>query len=421
LAKNAVIGLNLGSKTMKAVEIVAERDGFRVTRIAVRPTPESMIVNGVIIDAPMIGEAVGQMLLEEGFSGKQVVIGCGGQTDIVVRVTDVPRMDARELNKAMKYDLERHLPFPVTQARESVSYCMYSGPGDDPSGPTMELTITALKDEACNKQMEIVKRARRRIEAIDAEPFAIGRALVSAAPESPMDRCVALVDLGQEATNIAMVHHNWLRFSRSVPMAGDTFSAAVGQELIVQADEAEELKLRYSLLSTMDYGGDGEASGGEDDYGGGPEPGLGMALDDDETAMFSGLDEGPVELGDVSAGGGGPADVGRAVSDALRSVVSELGAEVSRSIEYYRSHHDDVEIDKVLLVGGSSLIANLAPVMQAELGELPTEIGDPFSGLIVDPGAGYTEEALARLGPVVAVATGLALYPWADALEARWR
>lgn len=423
MSRDAVVGLELGSKTIKAVEIERRRDRLVMTRAAVRPTPDGMVIDGYIIDADAIGQEVSAMLRDEGFSAKRAVVACGGQTDMVVRITEVPRMSAKDLRNAMKYDLERHLPFPPADARDSVQYSVYEGPDVDPTNPNMEVTITALKDEACTRQLNILNAARLKPLAVDAEPFAIGRALVSSVPGASPTQCVAIANIGSESTDIYVVHNSWLRFMRSIPMAGDTFTTAIGQALLVEAGEAETLKRRYAVLSTEPEAPAAALGRAAPSFRGTAPPrpqaepaDLMAGLDDGPGAPMFSLDAEPAvglpEFGGDEDLATEEQDASEPVAQALKPVVAELAAEIGRSLEYYRTRHDDVEVDKVILVGGSALIPNLAPVVQMELGDIPTEIGDPFTAVSFDPSGGYTPDQLAYMGPVVAGAVGLALYEW---------
>ncbi|HQK94487.1 MAG TPA: type IV pilus assembly protein PilM [Armatimonadota bacterium] len=455
---NAIIGIDLGSHYMKAVELVAGREGTVLTRAAVKETPPGTIANGVVIDPDAVSAALTDMLRSNGFSAKKAVISVGGQADMVIRVTEVPRMTLNELRNAMKWDLERHLPFPREQAKESISYSIYQGPDADPTSPNMEVTITVLKDENCEKYLRILNAAKLEPAAIDAQPFAAGRALVSAPAHVAKERCTAIVNIGAELTDISIIQNDWLRFNRGLPLAGDTLTSALGQAFIVESDEAQQLKHDWAIV-TLDSGG---ARPQPEDWGdvrdmairsldtepevGGRQPirPTGSTMIDTAEGPVFGPDaaapafvdtvDGPIfgepdmadeptltgvdqiEMGDLGAeaaavDGQDPDVTRQQVSDAIKPVVAELAAEIRRSVEYYRSRHDDIDVERVILIGGSARVKNIATFVEMELG-IPTEIGDPFASVAIDPGAGYDEEYLADIAPIMAVAVGAGLHPW---------
>ena len=67
---NAVVGIDLGSHYMKAVELISGREGTVMTRAAVKETPPGAIANGVVIDPDAVSAALSDMLRSNGFSAK---------------------------------------------------------------------------------------------------------------------------------------------------------------------------------------------------------------------------------------------------------------------------------------------------------------------------------------------------------------
>jgi type IV pilus assembly protein PilM len=59
LGKNKVIvGLDIGSSAVKAVELKAAGKGYRVTAFGSEPVPPDSIVDGAIIDGTAVADAI---------------------------------------------------------------------------------------------------------------------------------------------------------------------------------------------------------------------------------------------------------------------------------------------------------------------------------------------------------------------------
>ena len=57
----SVIGLDIGSSAVKAVELKPAGKGFRVAAYGSEPVPADAIVDGAIIDAGAVAEAIRQV------------------------------------------------------------------------------------------------------------------------------------------------------------------------------------------------------------------------------------------------------------------------------------------------------------------------------------------------------------------------
>lgn len=468
----SVIGLDIGSSTMKAVELSGTRGSLRVEGVVVEPTPENTFVNGVIIDAETLGAGLANMIRNAGFRTRKVVSSLGGQTQLVVRVTEVPRMAEKQLRDAMKWDVERHIPFPATNI--VMDFAPIEPPDEDPSTPNMEILLAVAQEEYVANHLKVLSAAGLEPQAIDIEQLAGPRALLEGRTEPPRERCVAVVNVGAELTDICIVQDGLLRFPRSIPLAGESFTTAIGQSFVVDAQEAENLKRQFGTVSLeaheeaaaearmppvgrmaydwVEEGGDtvqpiavAEQEAAEPTVDIEPEaPPEPVLMDTVEGPVFGEEEpaageptliesvEGPVfeepaapgappvgpgrgaflETEDMVSdmGPGRPTDPEQAraqVAETLTPVLVELAGEIRRSIEYYRSKHEDVDVEKVLLIGGSAKIENLPAFLERELG-IPVELANVFEGLEWDRSV-YSDEYMRDIGPIVAVSVGLAM------------
>jgi type IV pilus assembly protein PilM len=83
-----------------------------------------------------------------------------------------------------------------------------------------------------------------------------------------------------------------------------------------------------------------------------------------------------------------------------------LTTELRRSLDFYRRQHRNEAIDRLILAGGSALIPGLADFVVADLA-IPTEIANPFAGLVVSDAV--SAEYLRDIGPMCVIAAGLAM------------
>jgi type IV pilus assembly protein PilM len=85
----------------------------------------------------------------------------------------------------------------------------------------------------------------------------------------------------------------------------------------------------------------------------------------------------------------------------------ELLNELRRSFDYYQSQDGATPVRELILSGKGTLVRNLDAHLAEALG-LPVVIGNPLSR-ISDNASSLSDDALALIGPSLAVAIGLAL------------
>ena len=138
--------------------------------------------------------------LEVGFS----VAGVEG---VVVRVIEVPRMSPSDLKEAMRYEVERSIPFAITDV-EMDYQAIDDGPVTDATNPNMEVLFAAAQRGMINSQLAMYQAAGLDVKAIDIEPLAIGRSLIDMSRKGLGNKNVVVVNVGMtrpRVDNVATV------------------------------------------------------------------------------------------------------------------------------------------------------------------------------------------------------------------------
>lgn len=221
-----VLGLDIGSQAIKAVELrLAGHEVRMVGHPVVIPTPEHSVSGGRIVDSAAVSEALADLLSRSGFGVKKVVASVGGDTDVVVRIIEVPKMTGKELEEAIQWELERQAPFPVDQA--VYDYRPIERDDTPADAQNMEVLLAVAQEEMVDAHVESMMAAKLMPLAIDVEPLAIARAMADAGGEALADQTIVVVHIGASSTAIVIVRKGLLAFVRSIPTAGATFTSAV--------------------------------------------------------------------------------------------------------------------------------------------------------------------------------------------------
>jgi type IV pilus assembly protein PilM len=312
---------------MKAVELRSSpKTGLAISAVAVSSTPPGVLQNGMLTDPVLMAQGIRQMLKEAGIRSKRV-IGCiAGQSSVVVRIIEVPRMTPAELAETMKWEVERHVPFAPTEV-EMDYQPLPAMNEEEANNPNMSVLLAVAQKDMVNYYVETLLKSGLDPAAIDIEPLAAGRALLDidvngqpikrkvrpiiveggdiateqepTEPEAPTET-VAVVNIGSSNTDISIFEDGMLIFPRSLALAGESLTKAISEVLGYQAEQAERLKIEHGkvLMDRMgEYANQGYADAVDFPYGQPDEEG-GRAMgggDSGPLGSRSPFDSGPLQ------------------------------------------------------------------------------------------------------------------------------
>ena len=242
-----MVGLDIGADSIKVAEARYGKDGISVTALGIARTPEGVIENEVIVDPKALANALKALLAESGIKTKQVTSSVAGQSHVVIRVIEVPKMAKEELAETMKWEVERQVPFPPNEV--VMDYQPLEKPNADPNAQNMEVLLAVAQEELINSHVETLRAAGLKPVAIDIEPLAAGRALLSGNGGAPKDEIVAIVNIGAGDTDLGIFEQGLLTFpSPPLSIAGISFTREIAEALGQTLDQAETTKKEYASV-----------------------------------------------------------------------------------------------------------------------------------------------------------------------------
>ncbi len=242
------MGLDIGSRWIKAVELRPGRGGAVISGIGYEPTPEGAIVEETILDSAAVAAAVKRLFASSRISAKKVVSSVSGQSAVVVRVIEVPKMTPQELAETMKWEVERHIPFPSSEV--VMDFKPLERPSTPPGAQNMEVLLAVCQEEVIRKHMDTLEAAKLAPSAIEVEPIAVPRSLINGHPDIEEHATVAVADIGSDSTKFGIYEQKVLIFPRTVPIANINLVRAVEQALGLEEGEAERLLREQGLVDT---------------------------------------------------------------------------------------------------------------------------------------------------------------------------
>jgi type IV pilus assembly protein PilM len=138
-----LVGLDIGSSAIKAVELSKSKKGYQLIGFAYEPLGPDAVVDGAIMDAPAVADTIKKTFLMGKFKPKAVATGVSGHSVIVKRVV-VPAATANEVETSIQLDAEQYIPFDISEV--NLDYQVV-GPGvTSAEEPGMEVVLVAAKN-----------------------------------------------------------------------------------------------------------------------------------------------------------------------------------------------------------------------------------------------------------------------------------
>lgn len=234
----SVVGLDLGSQVVKAVEITLEGS-------------EPVITGFARAEIPAGGdrsEAIAQVFSKGRFRGKNVVTSVSGQA-VVVRYITMLKMSDSELRQAIRFESDKYLPFDTDEVVLDCQQLQRKPPGssDGTDAEQMGVVLAACRSSVVDEQVREVTTHGLQPVAVDVDVFALANAwelcgLAEASFDEEEDSAIALVDVGASLTSINVLCGGETCFSREISIGGADMTQAAARRLGVENFEAEAIK-----------------------------------------------------------------------------------------------------------------------------------------------------------------------------------
>jgi len=237
---NTTVGLDIGSHSIKLIELAREGEQIALTAAGSMPTPPKSLTSNVHADLEAVAVSLKQLFKDTGTKSREVNIALP-ESKVFTRVIEVPQLSSRELSSAIKWEAEQYIPLPLDQVNVDFTVLRDSrATGTN----KMEVLLVAAPKALMEKYLTIIEMAGLTAIGAETEIIATSRAIGRSIPNV---RNVMVVSLGAQTTDIAILSSGILTFTRSVSAGGEALTRAIAQSLDFNLTQAEEYKRTYGL------------------------------------------------------------------------------------------------------------------------------------------------------------------------------
>jgi len=302
--KKGVIGLDIGSSSIKLVELVESKNGYKLVNLGIAPLPPEAIVDGALMDSVTIIDTIRELIGNTKVKTKDVITSVSGHSVIVKKIS-LPLMSEAELEESIQWEAERYIPFDINDV--NIDFQIFGSSTENPE--VMEVVLVAAKKDIINDYVSVVIESGLNPVVIDVDAFAIEN-MLAVNYEIEKDETVAMANVGASITNINILKNNMTAFTRDIFKGGNQITEEIQRQLHIDYEEAEKIK-------------------------------TGNKIDAASQSV---------------------------IQDVLRLASESLANEIGNSIEFFQSTTTYEKISKLYLSGGGSKIKEFDMILQQQIG-----------------------------------------------------
>jgi type IV pilus assembly protein PilM len=339
----SLVGLDLGSSAVKAIELKPVGNGYKVVAFGSEPLPPESIVDGAIVDGAAVVAAVRRLFESRRIRTREVAASLSGSAVIVKKIT-LPLMTEAELAESIHWEAEQYIPFDIQDV--NLDYQILE-PKDPVGRTTMDVLLVAAKNEKIADYTRVIAEAGRTAVVVDVDAFALQNAYEVNYGIEP-DAVVVLLNAGASGTNINILSGEQSVFTRDIAIGGNAYTEALQKELSVTFEQADQLKRGHAI----------------------------------DAAVYE--DARPV----------------------LRAVTEQVMLEMQKTFDFFKATAVSDSISRIVVSGGASRAEGFAEML-AERFDAPVEPFDPFKKIAFDAARFQVDVADVAPAAAVAVGLAL--------------
>jgi type IV pilus assembly protein PilM len=238
--KKDVVGIDIGSSSLKLVQIRAAKNGYQLLNLGILPLPQDAIVDNTLMDSTSIVEALKNLCSSLGITATDVACSISGNS-VIIRKISLPVMPTEELDEQIHWEAEQYIPFDINDV--NIDFQILSPDEHDPT--RMSVLLVASKKDIINDYQAVFTEAGLKLVVVDVDSFAIQNTFEMNYDIGP-EEVSALVNIGASIMNLNIVKGGVSLFTRDVQMGGNLYSEEIQKQFGLNSEEAVRMKLTAS-------------------------------------------------------------------------------------------------------------------------------------------------------------------------------
>jgi type IV pilus assembly protein PilM len=235
--KKEVIGIDLGSSSIKLVQLKENNGSYQLLNVGILPLPSEAIVDNTLMDRSSISGTIKNLVASLGIKIKDVACSISGNS-VIIRKIVLSAMPSEELEEQINWEAEQYIPFDIKDV--NMDFQILSPDAADPS--KMNVLLVASKKDIINDYVAVFDDSGMKLSIVDVDSFTVQNAFEMNHDSRSFD-ILALINIGASVMNINIVKDGITLFTRDVQMGGNLYTEEIQKRFGIGREEAESSKI----------------------------------------------------------------------------------------------------------------------------------------------------------------------------------
>ncbi len=350
--KDHLVGLDIGSSSIKVAEIKVTGNGFVLNKFGMAKIAPGTIVEGRVVKLDELANDIKTLFKYQKISEKNVAISTGGHS-VVIKTISTLKKPEKEFHEIILSEAEQYIPYNIDDV--NIDYQVLEQSKFFPD--QVNVLLVAVKKDLVAEYIDLIHLAGLNLKIIDVDTFALQNAYEILSYEN-LEKTTLLVDVGASKTSLNILKD-------SVPlMIMDNLSGTnqIVEEICNQSD------INIDAINID-------------------------AINIDEAYRASNGDNGKIAQDRIKA--------------MSLKIVQSWCSEIFEVVNTYQAGNSDEKVENIILSGGGVFVKGFKESLSAEL-EADVSIMNPFEALSVNEHK-FPDSFITKAGPLAPIAIGLAL------------
>lgn len=234
----AVVGIDIGTHSVKVVELSGTKANPKVLSWGVAPLPSGAFSENAITNAELVADTLSGLLVSAGVKGTNVAVAVSS-SHAITKVLGMPSgMRDVEMEEQISIEALHFIPYPIDEVNLDFEVLGSSASNDDED----DVLLVACRRSIVEDYIDLVEGLELTLDYVDIDTYALER--VYRAQNNLMansDEPVAIFDVGSSSSHLMVVDGERVLYSRHQNFGAAQLVKLVRKEYGVSADEAEEI------------------------------------------------------------------------------------------------------------------------------------------------------------------------------------
>ncbi len=229
---NNFIGIDIGSTSIKIVELKKEKDQLRLVNYGFSENTVPTKIEQAK-DLKPIAEIIKKIQSKANIKGMEAYTALP-TFSVFTSVLNLSNVLEKDIPSAVHWEAKKVIPLPLEDMIldwKQIDPPVKSGPAN------VKILLTGAPKLLVKKYISIFKETNIHLKSMETETFSLIRSLVGNDKSTVM-----IVEIGASTTDVSIIDKGIPMLSRSIDVGGDTITKTLSNRLKLEFDQADQFK-----------------------------------------------------------------------------------------------------------------------------------------------------------------------------------